>query len=104
MARIKFKTFKQKSLKDKAVKKEYDSLSDEFLFAEVLIKARISANLTQAEVAELMHTSKSNISRLENADAANWPNLNTLKRYADAVGCELIIKLTPIKGKVRHAA
>lgn len=104
MARIKFKTFKHKSLKDKAVRQEYDALNEEFLFAEELIKARVNANLTQAEVAELMHTSKSNISRLENADAANWPNLNTLKRYADAVGCELKIKLTPIRIRQKHAA
>ena len=97
MARITFKSFKEKALKDTKVKKEYDALSEEFIFAEELIRARISAKMTQEEVAEIMHTSKSNISRLENADSPNWPNLSTLKKYAEAVGCELKIKLNPIK-------
>jgi transcriptional regulator with XRE-family HTH domain len=52
--------------------------------------------MTQEDVAEVMHTSKSNISRLESLHAPNWPNLSTLMKYAAAVGCELQIKLTPI--------
>ena len=97
MARIKFKAFKEKALKDEKVRKEYDALSEEFIFAGELIKARTSAKMTQEDVADIMHTSKSNISRLENADSPNWPNLGTLKRYAEAVGCELRIRLEPIK-------
>lgn len=97
MARVKFKSFKEKALKDEKVRKEYDALSEEFIFAEELIRARMSAKMTQDEVAEIMHTSKSNISRLENADSPNWPNLITLKKYAEAVGCKLKIKLSPIK-------
>jgi transcriptional regulator with XRE-family HTH domain len=97
MARVKFKSFKEKALRDEKVKKEYDALSEEFIFAEELIRARMSANMTQEKVAEIMHTSKSNISRLENADSPSWPNLSTLKKYAEAVGCELRIKLKPIK-------
>ena len=97
MTNLNFKLFKEKSLKDEAVKKEYETLADEFMIARELIKARAQAKLTQEEVAEIMHTRKSNICRLENADSPNWPNLNTLIKYAAAVGCELQIKLTPIK-------
>ncbi|MCA9508963.1 MAG: helix-turn-helix transcriptional regulator [Myxococcales bacterium] len=97
MTRAKFRSFKERALKDEKVRREYDALSEEFAFAEELIKARISANMTQEEVAKIMHTSKSNISRLENVDSLNWPNLNTLKKYAEAVGCELKIKLKPLK-------
>ncbi|HXW53403.1 MAG TPA: helix-turn-helix transcriptional regulator [Myxococcota bacterium] len=97
MASTNFKLFKQKALKDEAVKKEYDELASEFTLARELIKARSKAKMTQEDVAEVMHTSKSNISRLESSHAPNWPNLNTLMKYAAAVGCELQIKLTPIK-------
>lgn len=96
MASTSFNTFKQKALKDKAVKKEYDALASEFMLARELIKARSKAKMTQEDVAEVMHTSKSNISRLESLHAPNWPNINTLMKYAAAVGCELQIKLTPI--------
>jgi|SRR5579871_458047 len=97
MASTSFKAFKQKALKDKAVKKEYDTLASEFMLARELIKARSEARMTQEDVAEVMHTSKSNISRLESLHAPNWPNINTLMKYAAAVGCELQIKLTPIR-------
>lgn len=95
MTKLDFKTFKQKALKNKATKKEYDAISEEFLLAEELIKARINAKLTQEDVADIMHTSKSNVSRLESSHAPNWPTLKTLKRYAEAVGCELKIQLMP---------
>ncbi len=103
MAKLSFKAFKQKALKDNSVKREYDSLANEFMISRELIKARAQARLTQEDVAEIMHTSKSNISRLENVDSPNWPNLNTLMKYAAAVGCELQIKLTPIKKIHKHA-
>ena len=97
MVQLDFKSFKQKALKDKVTKKEYDSLAMEFFLAEELIKARMKAKLTQEDVANIMHTSKSNISRLENAHAANLPTLKTLMKYAEAVGCQLKIKLEPAK-------
>ena len=96
MANISFKAFKQQALKDKLVKKEYEALAGEFLLARELIKARFKAKMTQEEVAEVMQTSKSNISRLESLNATSLPNLGTLMRYAAAVGCELQIKLTPM--------
>lgn len=96
MPRLDLKSFKQKALKDKEVKKEYDALTGEFMLARALIKARSKAKMTQEDVAEIMHTSKSNISRLESLDTPNLPNLATLIKYAAAVGCELQIKLTPM--------
>ena len=46
--------------------------------------------------AEKMGTTKSTISRLESA-GKHAPSLNTLRRYAKAVGCELHVKLVPQK-------
>ena len=55
-----------------------------------------TAGLTQDAVAEKMGTTKSAISRLESA----WkhaPSLATLKRYAQALSCDLQVKLVPHK-------
>ena len=54
------------------------------------------AGLTQDTVAERMGTTKSAVSRLESAQK-HTPSLATLQRYAQAVGCELQVKLVPAK-------
>lgn len=61
-----------------------------------MLKARARAGLTQDAVAERMGTTKSAISRLESA-GKHAPSLETLKRYAEAVGCELQVRLVPVK-------
>ncbi|MFM1908721.1 MAG: hypothetical protein RLZZ591_2398 [Pseudomonadota bacterium] len=75
----------------------YDALALEYQLASQMLKARSRAGLTQDLVAQRMGTTKSAISRLE-AAGKHAPSLDTLKRYASAVGCELQIKL------VRHKA
>jgi DNA-binding XRE family transcriptional regulator len=74
----------------------YDSLELEYQVASQMLKARARAGLTQDAVAERMGTTKSAISRLE-AAGRHAPSLATLKRYANAVGCELQVKLVPQK-------
>jgi len=74
----------------------YDSLELEYEVASQMLKARARAGLTQDAVAERMGTTKSAISRLESA-GKHAPSLATLKRYANAVGCELKVKLVPQK-------
>lgn len=75
-------------------KQAYDSLELEYKVTDQLLKARARAGLTQDAVAERMGTTKSAVSRLE-AAGKHAPSLSTLKRYAQAVGCELQIKLVP---------
>lgn len=70
----------------------YDALALEYQVADQMLKARSRAGLTQDAVAERMGTSKSAVSRLESA-GKHTPSLATLKRYAQAVGCELQVKL-----------
>ncbi len=72
----------------------YASLELEYQVVSQLIKARAKAGLTQDAVAERMGTTKSAVSRLESA-GKHAPSLSTLKRYAEAVGCELQVKLVP---------
>lgn len=74
----------------------YDALELEYQVADQLLKARARAGLTQDAVAEIMGTTKSAISRLE-AAGKHAPSLSTLKRYAQAVGCKLQVKLVPEK-------
>lgn len=93
MKNLSFESFKKEALADKKTQEAYDGLAEEFALASVLIGARKKAHMTQEEVAESMQTQKSNISRLENPSAHMSPNLRTLKKYAEAVGCQLKIKL-----------
>lgn len=90
--------FVKKLMADPEVKAEYDRLQPEF----ALLRARLEAGKTQEEVAELMHTSKSAISRLENGGGKrkHAPSIETLRRYAEAIGYELKIQLVPHKAAV----
>ncbi|MDD2779955.1 helix-turn-helix transcriptional regulator [Sulfuricurvum sp.] len=89
-----FETFKEKALKNEAVRAEYDALEAIFTLKKQMIKARLEAKLSQEDVANLLHTKKSNISRLESPNSKNLPNLSTLMEYAKAVGFNLEINLT----------
>ena len=75
----------------------YGALALEYQLTNQMLKARSRAGLTQDAVAERMGTTKSAVSRLESA-GKHAPSLATLKRYAEAVGCELQVKLEPQKG------
>lgn len=90
------KEFLAKAGKRKGFAKEYEALALEYQLASQMLKARSRAGLTQDAVAEKMGTTKSAISRLESA-GKHAPSLTTLKRYAEAVGCDLQIRLVPQK-------
>ena len=89
-----FEAFKEKALQNEEVKAEYDALEPIFTLKKQMIKARLEAKLSQEDVANLLHTKKSNISRLESPNSKNMPNLSTLMEYAKAVGFNLEINLT----------
>jgi ribosome-binding protein aMBF1 (putative translation factor) len=63
----------------------------DFKIGVILRQAREEAGLTQEELARRMRTKKSAISRIENH--ADDVRLSTLRRYADAVGANLQIRL-----------
>ena len=95
MTRPTFQEFKQKALSNPEVKKSYESLSVAYDLRKRLIALRKEAGLTQEELAEKLHTKKSNISRLENVNSKISPKLSTIEEYAKAVGYKLQIKFTP---------
>ncbi len=86
--------FLQKALKRKEFEAAYEGLSEEYALAREMLAARSRSGLTQEAVAALMGTTKSAVSRLE-AGSKHSPSLTTLKKYAQAVGCRLEIKLVP---------
>lgn len=90
------KAFLAKASARKGFKQAYEALEVEYQVIDQLIKARTRAGLTQDAVAERMGTTKSAISRLEGS-GKHAPSIGTLRRYAQAVGCELQVKLVPQK-------
>jgi transcriptional regulator with XRE-family HTH domain len=70
---------------------EYEKVDAEFSIIEALIHARTVAKLSQAEVARRIGTTQSAIARLEAGNTE--PTIPTLRRYAEATGKKLQIKL-----------
>ena len=76
-------------LKNPAVKAEVERLNrEEFALLDQILAARKSAGLSQADVAERMGTHAPAIARLESslATGKHSPSLNTLRKYAQALG------------------
>jgi DNA-binding XRE family transcriptional regulator len=101
MAEIKYKpvahdhaAFLKKAGKRQGFTEAYDELEQEYRLVREILAARLKLGLTQEAVAQLMGTTKSAVSRLEST-GKHTPSLTTLKKYAQAVGCQLEIKLIP---------
>jgi len=96
MSTVSFKDFKEKAFTDSEVKREYDSLTPAYEIRKKLIRLRKQAGLTQEEMAKILHTKKSNISRLENVNSKISPTLATIENYAKAIGYYLEINFIPL--------
>jgi ribosome-binding protein aMBF1 (putative translation factor) len=79
--------------RDPAFIAAHAELAEEFAIVAELIRARMKAGLTQAEVAERMQSTQPAVARLESA--GRIPSTRTLQRYARATGHRLRIKLVP---------
>jgi ribosome-binding protein aMBF1 (putative translation factor) len=88
---IAFEDFKARLLADPEVRAEYDALAPEFEIASELLRARLRAGLSQAELAARMGTSQSTIARLESGQTL--PSTKTLLRFAQATGSRFQIRL-----------
>ena len=80
-------------LKDPVVKAEYDAQAAEFALLGELLGARQRAGLTP----ERMGTETPAVARLESGGGSqrHSPSIATLRKYAEAVGCRLEIRLRP---------
>lgn len=79
------------------VRKEVERIErEEGALLDLLLKARHDAGLTQAQIAERMGTQPPAIARLERslATGKHSPSLATLRKYAEACGKALELKLS----------
>ena len=86
---------KRAALERPGVRAAYEALSAEFEILRQMLRARQSAGLTQAQVTERMGTKPPAVTRLESAlnSGKHSPSLSTLRKYAQAVGCRLEVRL-----------
>ena len=81
-----------KELLNPTFAKEYEALELQSKLAEQVIYWRQKRGLTQTQLANLLGTRQSSISRLENMSVL--PSLSFLVRVADILGLKIDIKLT----------
>lgn len=91
---MKHTDLKKAALLRPGVKAEYEALNSEFELLRQMLGARTKAGMSQADVAMRMGTHAPAITRLESAlgSGKHSPSFDTLKRYAEAVGCQLQIR------------
>ncbi|MHB8280874.1 MAG: helix-turn-helix transcriptional regulator, partial [Candidatus Humimicrobiaceae bacterium] len=80
-------------LNNPTVREEYNKLQPEYEIISKLIEIRIRKNLTQKELAELLGTKQSSVSRIENGGYI--PSMKLIRRIAEILDCELKLELVP---------
>lgn len=80
-----------------AFARAWDAQAEEFEALDALLGARKRAGLTQAQVAEAMGVKQSSLARVEASlsSRSHAPSLATLRKYAQAVGCRLELRMVP---------
>ena len=86
----KLKELHRKWMKGEAYRKAHEALAPEFAVARAVINARVTAGLTQEQLAQRMDTTQSVIARLESGRTR--PSTQTLERLATATGTRLHIR------------
>lgn len=99
-----FEQFRQKALKKPGVRTEYDALAPMYDMKRRMIAMRRAAGVTQEQMAELLGTKKSNISRLESVSSAASPRLSTIDQYARVLGYRIKVDFVPRARRSRTAA
>lgn len=84
-----YKELKKQLLKDNKVKEAYQQLAPEFAIATAIINSRLKKGLTQFQLAEIVGTKQSAISRLESGNYN--PSINFLEKVAKALNLKLSI-------------
>lgn len=93
MKRISHDKFLEDAMSRPGVVTELKKIENEFKIYEDLIKARLKLGKTQEEIARAMHTSVSAVGRLETGSGKVNPTLDTLRKYANALGLKLQLRL-----------
>lgn len=90
-AGVSFDIIKNELMQDDEFKNEYEKLQPRYEIISQIIETRKAQNMTQAELAKLVGTQKSNISRLESGNYN--PSLDFLIRVANSLGKNIKIQL-----------
>jgi ribosome-binding protein aMBF1 (putative translation factor) len=85
----KFKELRKKWENNPEFKVENEALEQEFALMRAVIAARVSAGLTQEDLAKRMETTQATIARLE--AGKQMPSTRTLEKLAKATGTKLRI-------------
>jgi DNA-binding XRE family transcriptional regulator len=88
---ISFDDIRTRLLADPVVQAQYDALAPEFEISSELVRARMRAGLSRAELATRMGTSRSAIARLESGQTL--PSTKTLLRFTRATESRPRIRL-----------
>ena len=80
----------ERSKRDPEFRAAYEEAAERHNIARKLAKLREASGLSQREVAEMLHTSQAQISRIERADYEGH-TISTLKKYLRAVGASMSI-------------
>ena len=91
-----YKEHRKELLKDKKVREEYNKLLPEYELAKSIIEQRVRKKLTQEQVAKKAGMPQSTISRIEGL-THGLPKLATLKKIANALDADIVIKLAAKK-------
>lgn len=94
------KELKRKLLRNPEVRAEYEALKLEEQLAARLTQVRLSAGLSQAELAKRMGAKQAAIARVESG--RHLPGLDTLQGYAKATGRRLVVDFVPVRRGTRH--
>ena len=81
----------ERKKKDANFAEKYDSGYSDFKIGVLLRQAREETGYTQEEIARMLHTKKSAISRIENH--AEDIRLSTLEKFASSIGRRLEVKI-----------
>lgn len=88
---VSFDSIKAKLMMDEEFKEEYEKLRPRYEIISQIIEARKEKNMTQSDLAKMMGTQKSNISRLESGNYN--PSLDFLIKVAQCLGKNLKIQM-----------
>ena len=94
-----FKGLKDKALKSPDVKAAYDASAAVFAMKRDMIAMRTAAGKTQEDMAKLLKTKHSAISRLESVNNSVSPSLSTIDDYARVLGFRAKVTFEPLPEK-----
>jgi DNA-binding XRE family transcriptional regulator len=96
MRHKKTRTYADKLLADKAFRREFEQEYKNLVISEKIAELRHKAHLTQEQLAERVHTTKSAISRYESNTYKGY-SVSLLQKIASACGADLKISFVAKK-------